>query len=377
MRIGDLSRQTGIPARMLRYYEEQGLLNPARDASGYRSYADCDVGKVRQIRGLLDSGLPTEIIRRILPFLDSPDQIHLPPQCLTEQTTTLLRDEIARLNARIECLDRNRGALTGYLDAILPPEATKDLPRPLVCNDGTVRRQAGPWTPTVHALLNHLESVGFGGSQRVVGTGYDERGWDVVSYIPGDFVHPHSWSDEGIWQVGRLLRELHGATATFRPPADAVWHQWPFHRDAPDAIISHRDAGPWNIVAREGLPVAFIDWPTAGPTDRMDEIAQTAWLNAQLHDDDIAEHDELPGPAARAAQLRLFADGYGLAAPDRAVLVSAMIEYAIRDSAAEAVQGRVTIDGGGEITSLWPIAWRARSAAWMIRHRALLERALS
>ena len=377
MRIGDLSRETGVPTRMLRYYEEQGLLSPARDGSGYRSYADSDTGKVRQIRGLLDSGLPTEIIRRILPFLNSPDQIHLPPQCLTAETTTLLTDEIARLTARIECLDRNRDALSGYLAAILPPDATKDLPRPVVCNDGTVRRQAGPWTPTVHALLNHLENVGFAGSQRVVGTGYDERGRDVVSYIPGDFVHPRAWSDEGIWQVGGLLRDLHRSTATFRPPPDAVWHQWPFHSDTRDAIISHRDSGPWNIVARDGLPVAFIDWPTAGPTDRMDELAATAWLNAQLHDDDIGERQELPGPAARAAQLRLFADGYGMPAADRAVLVTAMIEYAIRDSAAEAVQGQVTADGGGEPTVLWPIAWRARSAAWMVRHRALLERALS
>ena len=131
---------------------------------------------------------------------------------------------------------------------------------------------------------------------RVVGNGYDGHGREVLTYIPGDFVHPHAWSDEGIWHVGRLLRDLHDATAGFQPPPDAVWHPWPFHSDAPDAIISHRDTGPWNIVARDGLPVAFIDWPTAGPTDRLDEIAATAWLNAQLHDDDIAERQNLPEP---------------------------------------------------------------------------------
>jgi Phosphotransferase enzyme family len=49
------------------------------------------------------------------------------------------------------------------------------------------------------------------------------------------------------------------------------------------AIISHRDTGPWNTVARDGLPVAFIDWVTAGPADLLDEIAATAWLN---------EHDQ-------------------------------------------------------------------------------------
>lgn len=144
---------------------------------------------------------------------------------------------------------------------------------PVLRHGDTVLRPAGPWTPTVHALLIHLENAGFSGSPRVVGNGYDGHGREVLTYIPGEFVHPHAWSDEGIWQVGRLLHDLHDATADFQPAPDAVWHRWPFHSDAPDAIISHRDTGPWNIVARDGLPVAFIDWPTAGPTGRLDEIA--------------------------------------------------------------------------------------------------------
>ncbi len=38
MKIGELSRRTGVPTRMLRYYEEQGLLRPERADNGYRSY---------------------------------------------------------------------------------------------------------------------------------------------------------------------------------------------------------------------------------------------------------------------------------------------------------------------------------------------------
>ena len=148
----------------------------------------------------------------------------------------------------------------------------------------------------------------------------------------------------------------------------------PFHSDAPDAIISHRDPGPWNIVARDGLPVGFIDWPTAGPTDRLDEVAGAAWLNAQLHDDDVAERQGLPDAAARARQLRVFLDGYGLATAERKALVTRMIEYAIRDCAAEAVRAGITPESG-DPEPLWALAWRARSAAWLLRHRPLLERA--
>src|ERR1039457_3356113 len=78
MRIGELSRRTGVPARMLRYYEEQDLLPPERAGNGYRSYSLSDLYRVQQIRGLLDSGLTTEIIRGILPFLDDPNDIRPP-----------------------------------------------------------------------------------------------------------------------------------------------------------------------------------------------------------------------------------------------------------------------------------------------------------
>jgi DNA-binding transcriptional MerR regulator len=120
VRIGELAEVTGVPTRLLRYYEEQDLLHPGRDGNGYRTYAEPDVARVRQIRGLLDSGLTTEIIRGILPFLVAPGQIHLDPECLTPQTAGLLRDEAEKITARIDCLTRNRDALLDYLAAVRP-----------------------------------------------------------------------------------------------------------------------------------------------------------------------------------------------------------------------------------------------------------------
>jgi DNA-binding transcriptional MerR regulator len=123
MRIGELSRRTGVPTRMLRYYEEQGLLGPERDANGYRRYSGSAVYRVQQIRGLLDSGLTTQIIAKILPFLDEPGQIHLHPECLTSEVAGLLRREAERLQQRIDCLTRNRDAIQAYLAAVQPDTA--------------------------------------------------------------------------------------------------------------------------------------------------------------------------------------------------------------------------------------------------------------
>lgn len=66
MRIGALSRRSGVSRRLLRYYEEQGLLRPLRLANGYREYSESDIASVRHIRALLAAGLPTAVIARLL-----------------------------------------------------------------------------------------------------------------------------------------------------------------------------------------------------------------------------------------------------------------------------------------------------------------------
>ncbi|MFC6005361.1 MerR family transcriptional regulator, partial [Streptomonospora nanhaiensis] len=66
MRISELERRTGVSQRLLRYYEEQGLLRPLRLPNGYREYGAADVAAVRHIRAMLAAGLPTAVIGRLL-----------------------------------------------------------------------------------------------------------------------------------------------------------------------------------------------------------------------------------------------------------------------------------------------------------------------
>jgi DNA-binding transcriptional MerR regulator len=116
MRIGQLAERTGVPTRLLRYYEEQELLTPDRSSNGYRDYAEPLVDRVTQIRGLLDAGVPTKIIKQILPCLDDPCTIHV-----TDATPDLIANlerERDQMDARISCLTRNRDAINGYLDTV-------------------------------------------------------------------------------------------------------------------------------------------------------------------------------------------------------------------------------------------------------------------
>jgi len=240
--------------------------------------------------------------------------------------------------------------------------------------DGVVHKAVGPWTPAVSALLRHLQEVGFTGAPRVVDDGY--------GFVPGDSPHPRAWSDDAVAGVGALLRGLHDATASFTPPGDAAW-QWTWLRDlaGDDVVISHCDTGPWNIVGEAGRADAFIDWEFAGPVDRLWELAETVWLNAQLHDDDIAAMHGLPDATTRARHARAIVDGYGLRAADRHELVDRLADVAIHSARYEAMSSRVTIDSRAAIAEdgypiLWGVAWRARSASWIARHRRLLRRAI-
>ncbi|MEV8474468.1 MerR family transcriptional regulator [Streptomyces sp. NPDC051173] len=80
MLIGELAERTGTSERLPRYYDRAGLLRPERLPNGYRDYADSDTATVRRIRALLAAGLPSRIIRQVLP-------------CTTGTATATARDQ--------------------------------------------------------------------------------------------------------------------------------------------------------------------------------------------------------------------------------------------------------------------------------------------
>jgi DNA-binding transcriptional MerR regulator len=113
MRIGELAERTDTSRRLLRYYEEQGLIRVRRCANGYRDYDERLVDQILHIRGLLEAGLPTRIIKQILPCLDDPRDIHFADA--TPEIIATLEHQRDRLTQRIDLLTRNRDAMTTYI----------------------------------------------------------------------------------------------------------------------------------------------------------------------------------------------------------------------------------------------------------------------
>ncbi|ROO84882.1 DNA-binding transcriptional MerR regulator [Actinocorallia herbida] len=122
MRIGELSRETGVAVRLLRYYEEQDLLSSQRTDGGHRLYAPDAPETVARIRALLAAGLPTRVIRDLMPCF-APDGATLQP-CVLDH----LAAQAADLDTRIAGLTSARTALTTLLTA--STHAATALPTP-------------------------------------------------------------------------------------------------------------------------------------------------------------------------------------------------------------------------------------------------------
>jgi hypothetical protein len=246
-----------------------------------------------------------------------------------------------------------------------------------------VVKETGPWAPTVLALLRHLEDVGFAWSPRLAESGADDpAGRQVIRYhyVDGDISDHGPWSLDAVAAIGRIVRAVHDATASFRPPPGALWKPW-LGRDlgASGRVIGHCDVAPWNLVQRDGRPVALIDWEVAGPVDPRVDLAYACWLNVKLHDDQVAAGQGLPPLDERARQMRAMLDAYGLSARQRRGFVDLMVELAVHITAETADEAGIAMGNTHTIDPMvmWSMAWQARSAAWMLRHRPTLERALA
>lgn len=109
MRIGELASQSGVSARSLRYYEQQGLITSQRSPSGQRHYDEDSRERVLLIRSLLAAGLTTRTILDVLP-------------CITDETIRTpklerrLRAELRRIDEQVTCLQSTRRTLESVVD---------------------------------------------------------------------------------------------------------------------------------------------------------------------------------------------------------------------------------------------------------------------
>lgn len=190
-----------------------------------------------------------------------------------------------------------------------------------------VHRGAGPWTPTIHRLLDHLHARGVTWLPRPLGL--DEQGREVLTYLPGtvpSYPMPSwVWSEEVLIDAGRRLAQVHRASAGF-DTTGAVW-QIPAH--SPPEVICLNDAAPYNMVFDDAHQLTgVIDLDTASPGPRVWDLANLAYRLAPLTQVEDTG-DGLPSLTVRRHRLKLLCRAYAGAGDRVAVGAHAVLRTAI------------------------------------------------
>lgn len=156
----------------------------------------------------------------------------------------------------------------------------------------TVRRSAGPWTPTVHALLAWVRAQGV--TCVPAPLGLDTEGREVLSWTPGEVggwpVPDWVWAAGTRARMGRMLRAVHDATVGF-DLRGAVWRS-PVHE--PVEVVCLNDVAPYNMVHDGSALVGLIDVDMASPGPRAWDLAYLAYRVCGWCEDMPAPDDERP-----------------------------------------------------------------------------------
>jgi hypothetical protein len=212
-----------------------------------------------------------------------------------------------------------------------------------------VLRPSSPHSGSIHAFLRAVRDAGFEGASSPVGI--DEDGRERLVFIDGDVpVTPYpdwSQSDTALASIARLLRRLHDAARRFDPHG-LTWDDALADPEG-GTLVCHNDVELSNVVFRNGVAVALLDFEFAAPGRPVYDLAQLARLCVPI-DDDFDQARMGWRAADRPTRLRLVADAYGLDRNGRAVLLAAMTDAMDRIEAAV----RRGVDAGDpNVIAMW------------------------
>jgi len=107
MNIGTASKQSGLPAKTIRYYEDIGLLRAGRRGNGYRVYEESDIHKLRFLQRARGLGFSVEDCRQLLSLYENRNRASSDVKALAQARL----DEIDMKLAELQSLRGSLGDL--------------------------------------------------------------------------------------------------------------------------------------------------------------------------------------------------------------------------------------------------------------------------
>ena len=99
MNIGNVSEQSGLPAKTIRYYEDIGLVQPSRRENGYRDFAVQDLHKLAFLGRSRALGFTIEDCRNLLALWDDKDRASANVRAIASQHLAQIENKISDLEA--------------------------------------------------------------------------------------------------------------------------------------------------------------------------------------------------------------------------------------------------------------------------------------
>jgi hypothetical protein len=240
-----------------------------------------------------------------------------------------------------------------------------------------VLRPSSPQTPQIHALLRWVRDHGFDGVPEPIGV--DPDGRERLVYIGGDVPLPPfpSWAqtDEALASIAHLLRRYHEAAAGFEA-AGASWNT-EMADVAGGQVVCHNDVCLENVVFRDGVAVALLDFEFAAPGRPVYDLACMTRMCVPVDDAAGAAVFGFEPPDV-GRRLRVAADAYGLGAAGRGELFDILAGSIARGG--EFVLRRVE-EGHPAFIEMWEkgggMARFDRRRAWFAEERDRIASALA
>lgn len=99
MNIAEVAKAAGLPAKTIRYYEDIGLIQPARSENGYRAFASCDLHKLAFVARARSLGFSIEECRALLALYEDRARASADVKALAVTHLAQIRAKIGELRA--------------------------------------------------------------------------------------------------------------------------------------------------------------------------------------------------------------------------------------------------------------------------------------
>jgi hypothetical protein len=172
----------------------------------------------------------------------------------------------------------------------------------------------------VHGFLSFLAAKSYPAPRPL---GLDDQGREILTYIPGECVHPNNLTiietDAAVHRAGKLIADFHRVQSGYVSPKDAEWRSEGRDPTGSTEVLAHNDLAPWNLIAGPKDWV-FIDWDLAAPGRRLWDLAWALHSFVGLWPDSPRTHSEI------ADRIAAFCDGAEVGSADRPRLLEVVVE---------------------------------------------------